>query len=80
MKPLDWCVIVAYAAGMLAVGWHYWRRTTTADDYLLGGREMRPLGVGLSLFATLLSTITYLALPGEMIRHGPMMLDRKSVV
>ena len=74
MKPLDWCVIVAYAAGMLAVGWHYWRRTATADDYLLGGREMRPLGVGLSLFATLLSTITYLALPGEMIRHGPMML------
>ena len=59
---------------MLAVGWYYSRRTATADDYLLGGRNMRPLGVGLSLFATLLSTITYLAWPGEMIQNGPMML------
>jgi SSS family solute:Na+ symporter len=74
MTPLDWLVIVAYGVGMLAVGWHYWRRTATTDDYLLGGRSMRPFGVGLSLFASLLSTITYLSLPGEMIRHGPMML------
>jgi SSS family solute:Na+ symporter len=74
MTPLDWVVIVAYGVGMLAVGWYYWRRTATTDDYLLGGRSMRPVGLGLSLFASLLSTITYLSLPGEMIRHGPMML------
>ena len=75
MAPLDWGVIVLYLAGMLGIGWYYARRTATADEYLLGGRTMRPLGVGLSLFASLLSTITYLSLPGEMIRHGPMMLS-----
>ena len=74
MKPLDWSVILLYLAGMLAVGWYYSRRTTTTDDYLLGGRRMGPLSVGLSLFATMLSTISYLAWPGEMIKHGPMML------
>jgi len=74
MPFFDWLVIGLYAAGMLAVGWYFARRTATTDDYLLGGRNMRPLGVGLSLFATLLSTITYLALPGEMIRYGPMIL------
>jgi SSS family solute:Na+ symporter len=74
MKPLDWIVISVYMVGMLAVGWYYARRAATAEDYLLGGRRMRPLGVGLSLFASLLSTITYLSLPGEMIKHGPMML------
>jgi SSS family solute:Na+ symporter len=74
MKPLDWIVIAVYMVGMLAIGWYYARRAATADDYLLGGRNMRPVGVGLSLFASLLSTITYLSLPGEMIRHGPMML------
>jgi len=70
----DWIVIAAYAVGMLAVGWYYARRTRTTDDYLLGGRNMSSWKVGLSLFATLLSTLTYLAIPGEMIQYGPMVL------
>jgi len=70
----DWSVIGLYAAGMLAVGWYYSRRTATTEDYLLGSRNMRSWSVGLSLFATLLSTISYLAYPGEMIRYGPMIL------
>ena len=74
MQPLDWCVIVLYLFGMLAIGWYYARRTATTDDYLLGGRRMGALSVGLSLFATMLSTISYLAWPGEVIKHGPMML------
>jgi SSS family solute:Na+ symporter len=74
LSVLDWTVIGLYAMGMLAVGWYYSRRTATTEDYLLGGRNMKPLNVGLSLFATLLSTISYLAYPGEMIRYGPMIL------
>ncbi len=72
---LDWVVIGVYAAGMLAVGWYYWRRTDTSEDYLLGGRKMKSLPVGLSLFATLFSTISFLAWPGEMIKYGPMILS-----
>ncbi|MDZ7617354.1 MAG: sodium/solute symporter [Patescibacteria group bacterium] len=61
---------------MLAVGWYYSRRTATTADFLLGGRNMSPWMVGLSLFATLLSTLTYLAIPGEMIMYGPMVLSQ----
>lgn len=68
---LDWLVIACYGAAMLWVGWYYSRRTANTEDYLLGGRSMRPLWVGLSMFASLLSTISYLAFPGEMIKHGP---------
>ncbi len=74
LAALDWAVIGVYFIGMLAVGWYYSRRTTTTEDYLLGGRNMKSLNVGLSLFATLLSTISYLAWPGEIIRYGPMVL------
>ena len=74
MSMLDWMVVVVYAIGMLVVGIYYARRTSTADEYLLGGRNMRSWMVGLSLFATLLSTLSYLAWPGEMIKHGPMIL------
>lgn len=69
---LDWTAIAIYFAGMIAVGWFFRSRAQTSDDYLLGGRRMTPWAVGLSLFATLLSTISYLSSPGEMILHGPM--------
>ncbi len=59
---------------MLLIGWYFSRRTKTTEDYLLGGRKMKPWTVGLSLFATLLSAISYLAVPGEMIQHGPVFL------
>ena len=73
---LDWLVLAAYAVLMLAVGVYYGRRNKNAEDYLLGGRSMKPWTVGVSLFATLMSTLTYLAVPGEMIQHGPMILSR----
>lgn len=76
MYILDWIVLGVYATGMLAVGWYYSRRTATTADFLLGGRNMSPWMVGLSLFATLLSTLTYLAIPGEMIKYGPMVLSQ----
>ncbi|MBN2211615.1 MAG: sodium/solute symporter [Sedimentisphaerales bacterium] len=68
----DWLVIAAYGAGMLAVGWYYARKNRNAEDYLLGGRQMNPITVGLSLFATLMSTLSFLAYPGEMIKNGPL--------
>ena len=72
---LDWIVLAGYGVGMLAIGWYFSRRTDNTDDYLLAGREMKPWAVGLSYFAGMFSTITYLAMPGEMIRHGPMILS-----
>ncbi|HRN58225.1 MAG TPA: sodium/solute symporter [Agriterribacter sp.] len=69
---LDWAVLLAYGAGMLFIGWFYSRRNKTKDDYLLGGRKMNPTAIGISLFATLMSTLSYLTYPGEMILHGPL--------
>ncbi len=72
LAPLDWIVIAAYGLGMLAIGWYFAGKTKNSEDYLLGGRKMNPTAVGLSLFATLMSTLSYMAYPGEMIKHGPM--------
>jgi SSS family solute:Na+ symporter len=72
LTGLDWIIITGYGIGMLLVGFYYSRKNKSADDYLLGGRGMKSWKVGISLFATLFSAITYLALPGEMIKYGPM--------
>ena len=71
---LDWAVVAVYALVMLAIGVYYSFRAKTTDDYYLGGRRMKPTMVGLSLFATLLSTISYLAVPGEIMKHGPVVI------
>ncbi len=59
---------------MMLIGWSF-SRVKNVEEYLLGGRHMKPWAVGISLFATLMSTLTYLAYPGEMIRHGPLILS-----
>lgn len=74
MELLDFFVIGLYVVGMLLIGWYYSRQVITVDDYLLGGRRMNPFMIGLSLFATLTSTLSYLALPGEIVKNGPMIL------
>ncbi|MFO0820377.1 MAG: sodium-coupled permease [Pirellulales bacterium] len=76
MGIVDWGLIAAYAVVMLGIGAYYSRANRSADDYLLGGRRMPSIMVGLSLFATLMSTLSYLAHPGEMIAHGPMLITQ----
>jgi SSS family solute:Na+ symporter len=74
MSPLDWTIVASYFALMLAIGGYYARRNRSAEDFVLGGRTIPTIAAGLSLFATLASTLSYLAIPGEIIAHGPMML------
>ena len=74
MSWLDWGILLAYAGFMLGVGWYYARQNRSAEDYFVGRRRMSPVLVGLSLFATLVSTLSYLSWPGEIIANGPMFL------
>lgn len=76
LTGLDWGVIALYFIGMLLVGWLVMRRNRSTEDYLLGGRRMSPLAVGISLFATIFSSLTFLAFPGEVILNGPMILTQ----
>src|SRR5437764_13150236 len=67
---LDHVVIVAYLALTLTVGYVLSRRQKTDEEYLLAGRSMPWLAVGLSLLATLTSSLTYLSSPGEVWKSG----------
>ena len=71
LAPVDWTIIGAYATATIALGYYYSRRQRSADEYFTGGGHMNPTLVGFSLFATLLSTISYLSIPGEAIAKGP---------
>lgn len=70
LQVWDYLAVVAYL--LITSGIVYWssRKQSDAEDFFLGGRSMPWFAVGLSIMATLLSTITYLGSPGEMIRYG----------
>lgn len=68
---IDWGVILFFLLLMLYIGYRSSKSNKTAKDYVLGGGSMNTFMVGISLFATLLSTLSYLAYPGEMIKYGP---------
>lgn len=74
---LDAIVVSGYLVAMLAMGIKIARRNESADDYFVGGRSLPAWAVGISLIASLLSTITYLGMPGEMFRTGVGFLTRQ---
>ena len=70
----DWVIVGFFIVAMLMIGWYYSARQSTAEEYLVGSRSVSSVVSGISLFASLVSTIGYLANAGEAIKHGPMML------
>ncbi len=74
LQAVDWVLIGLYGVLTIAIGWYVGRRQRSTVEYFVGGRTMNPWLIGVSLFATLLSTITYLGKPGEMLGKGPVML------
>jgi SSS family transporter len=70
LSLLDFMVIAAYLLGLSLVGFYFSKRQTSEVAYFLGNRRLPWPIVGLSLMASLISTLTYLSFPGEMIAHG----------
>lgn len=74
MAIIDWVILFVYAVSTILLGWWFGRKQTSTDEYFVGSGRMNPALVGVSMFATLLSTISYLAIPGEMAGKGPVYL------
>ena len=71
LRLLDLAMMIAYAVLMLFIGWWYSRKQETSEDYFVASRNSSPWLVGVSMIATMLSTVSYIATPGEMIAFGP---------
>jgi len=67
---IDLAVVVLYLVVVSVIGIYFARNTKDQAAYYLGDRQVHWLLAGVSIIATLLSTVSYLAVPGEMIRYG----------
>ncbi len=64
IAPLDLVLLVVYLGGTIAFGLWMGRGPTSAQDYLLGGRNLPWWALLLSIVATETSTATFLSVPG----------------
>jgi len=71
LQAIDWIIIATYALSTLFLGWWFSRKQKDTNEYFVGSGNMNPLLIGVSLFATLLSTISYMGIPGEALGKGP---------
>lgn len=64
---LDWTIILTYLAGMLGVGFYFWKRSRggSTSEFFLGSRAIPFWAAGVSMFATNTSSISYLAVPAK---------------
>jgi len=67
---LDYAVIVIYMLAVLGIGFYFSRNEKNSEDYLLGGRNMPYVAIGLSCVMSLLSSISIVMVPGEIFSNG----------
>ena len=74
--PVAWSVLSAYFLLMAGMAWHFIRKRKSADEYFTGGGRIPWYVAGMSIFATMLSSISFLAVPAQFYisdwRYFPM--------
>ena len=62
---LNWMVLILYLVAMLGMGIYFMRRENGAEDFFKGGGRIPWWAAGISIYATMLSAITYMAIPAK---------------
>jgi len=61
----DWIILAAYFLGTMLIGLYFYRKSRTTEGFTAAGRAVPGWAAGLSILATYLSSISFLALPGK---------------
>ena len=65
---LDWIIVAIYFGFIFWMGSYFSKRQTSTKHYFLANRKVPGWAVGISMFATLISSWAFLALPGKSFR------------
>ncbi|MBS7564891.1 sodium:solute symporter [Mucilaginibacter sp. Bleaf8] len=65
LPTLDLAVIVVYLGAMLLVGWYFSRKNKNAEQFTKASGQIPGWAIGISIYATFLSSNTFLGVPGK---------------
>ncbi len=65
MNNIDFIIFMVFTIGVVIFGCTFGRKNSTADDFTSAGRSLPGWVVGMSIFATYVSSISYIGYPGK---------------
>lgn len=69
VQTIDWVIIGLYFAFTVWLGSYFGKKQTSSDRYFLGNRKIPGWAVGMSIFATIISSWSFMALPGKSFKN-----------
>lgn len=78
LQPFDWTVIAIYVAMTFGIALRVRMGQKSENDYYLAGRNSHWILIGVSMYATLFSTVSFVSMPGEGYKNG-MLFSLQSV-
>ena len=70
----DYLIVALYVLGTLGIGVYFSREKRTSENYLLGNRSMPPLVIGIACMMSMFSSISIVAITGEVFNNGMTLL------
>ena len=61
----DLVVLIVYIVGVVAFGSYFVRRSRSTKQFMVAGGRLPGWAVGLSIFGTYLSSLTFIGVPGK---------------
>ena len=65
MSKADIVIFIFYLAGIVIFGSSFYRRNKSSESFTLGNKRIPAWVISMSIFATFVSSISYIALPGQ---------------
>lgn len=70
VRTADLIVLVAYLASVVGIGFWFARRSRNTGEYTAAGRSLPGWAIGLSMFGSYISSISFLANPGTAYKSN----------
>jgi len=65
MRIIDITIFIIYLVGIILFGSSFYKKNKTSSAFTLGNNKIPTWVISMSIFATFVSSISYLALPGQ---------------
>ena len=62
---IDYSIVIGSILFAIGIGYYFAHRQKGTEQYFAGGRNIPSWAIGMSIFATLISSVTFLAYPGS---------------
>jgi len=66
---IDWLIIALYFVFIIWLGSKFGKKQKSSERYFLGNRKLPGWAVGISMFATIISSWAFIALPGKSFKN-----------